>query len=99
MKTVEPKYIPYPATWLNTGSYLDEDDKPQTQQSIAAPERDPRTFTDEEWSERLKAFAAGTQWPEQYWGPSPGKPGCRVPQHLLAPTIGNQPGKLRVVRP
>jgi hypothetical protein len=39
MKTVETRFIPYPSTWLNTGSYLDEDDKPQMQQSIAPPER------------------------------------------------------------
>jgi hypothetical protein len=95
MRTVEPRFIPYPATWLNTGSYLDEDDKPTQQQSIAAPERHPSTYTDEEWRDRLKA----SQWPEEHWGPKPGSPHCLVPRHLLEPRIGNQTGKLRVVRP
>jgi hypothetical protein len=99
-KAVEPKFIPYPASWLNAGSHLDEEDKPKGNGSaIAKPERKPSDFTEAEWQTRMKAYENDSTWPEQHWGPKPGKPDCLVPRHLLEPGIGSQPGKLRVVHP
>jgi hypothetical protein len=84
VKDEDPKFIPYPASWLNAGSYLDEDDKPLGNGSrIAEPERKPTSFNDADWLSRLKAHDSGSLWPEQHWGPRPGEPGCLVPSHLL----------------
>ena len=53
-------------------------------QKVEVPERDPKTFTEEEWRKRLTTFENTGHWPEPYWGPSPGAPGCLVPERLLA---------------
>jgi hypothetical protein len=85
------QFVPYPATWLNKGEYLDQSSNGQnssgTQQGdikIERPTRDPKTFTDAEWRERLADFRSAQQsWPDLYWGPAPGQPGCFVPARLL----------------
>ena len=85
-KRIESEFIPYPASWLNGGSYLDEDDVAPTTTAggdtvaVASPTRDPKTFTESEWRDRL---AHTGQWLNQHWGPPPGCPGCLVPSVLL----------------
>jgi hypothetical protein len=98
-KKLDPTFVPYPASWLNAGSHLDEEDKPSNGSAIAKPERKPSDFTEADWQTRMKAYENGSTWPEQHWGPKPGKPDCLVPRHLLEPGMGSQPGKLRAVRP
>jgi hypothetical protein len=75
------QFVPYPATWLNKGEYLDplpnEPNNSGAQQNeikIERPTRDPKTFTDAEWRLRLTDFSSGQQWPDMYWGPAPGGP-------------------------
>jgi len=83
------QFVPYPASWLNSGEYLDEPPNEHTkgaQQNeikIEQPRRDPKTFTDAEWRQRLTDFSGGQPWPDMYWGPAPGRPGCLVPARLL----------------
>jgi hypothetical protein len=84
----DPKFIPYPASWLNAGSYLDEDDTATLAVDpggavFAEPERDPKTFSSEEWVSRLAHHRQTGQWPGRYWGPAPGSPGCLVPSGLI----------------
>jgi hypothetical protein len=59
---------------------------------IAAPERKPETYTEDEWRERLEVHASGSPWPEQHWGPKPGNPDCLVPRHLLVKPLDKQVG-------
>jgi hypothetical protein len=94
MRTVDQQFIPYPATWLNNGSYLDEEDKPKGNGSaIAKPEIKPSDFTEADWRTRLKAHhESGSPWPEQHWGPKPGEPGCLVPRHLLVAPVKQSRG-------
>jgi hypothetical protein len=82
------QFVPYPASWLNSGEYLDQpSDKPANsgdrQTAIEPPTRDPKTFTDAEWRERLADYRGGQSWPDLYWGPAPGSPGCLVPAKLI----------------
>jgi hypothetical protein len=42
----------------------------------------PETFTEAEWSDRVKHFYLDHQW-SGLWGPRPGESGCQVPLHLL----------------
>jgi hypothetical protein len=82
------QYVPYPASWLNSGEYLDPlPDKPTSpdgrQNAIEPPTRDPKTFTEAEWRERLADYRGGQSWPDLYWGPAPGSPGCLVPAKLI----------------
>jgi hypothetical protein len=80
----DPKFTPYPATWLNAKSYLDEPDKPKGagDLKIAEPSRSPQSFTEEDWKDRLRNSWANGDW-SGHWGPRPGQPGCLVPAHLL----------------
>lgn len=80
------QFIPYPASWLNGGSYADEPDNAPTTQ-IAKPTRDPATFTDQEWLERLHSYGATRAW-SSLWGARPGDPGCIVPAHLQIRAAG-----------
>jgi hypothetical protein len=85
----EARFIPYPASWLNSGEYADE--IPQTglaasnggASRLEAPTQTPETFTECDWLRRLELHNQGNRWPENYWGPAPGKPGCLVPAELL----------------
>jgi len=79
----ERKYIPYPASWLNAGSY---DDEPEGTKP-APVVRDPRTYTDADWQKRLDHLRDCDTWVEDRWGPRPGEPGCLVPSHLLLATV------------
>jgi hypothetical protein len=82
------KYIPYPASWLNAGSYDDElegDGRP------SAPPIDPKTFTPTQWQARLKRVADGGEWLD-IWGPAPGKPGCLVPSNLVLSPVARLGG-------
>ena len=84
------QYVPYPASWLNSGEYLDplpndvpKSGKQQAEIKIDPPGRDPKTFSDEEWRQRLTDYRRGQGWPDLYWGPPPGSPGCLIPAKLL----------------
>jgi hypothetical protein len=81
----DPKYTPHPSTWLNDGRYLDCDTPtaPAETSDVAEPQRDPNTFTTQEWATRLIDYFKHGQWPEPYWGPAPDKPGCLAPQSLI----------------
>ena len=87
----DKQYIKGPAVWLNKGCYLDEPD--HSSQSVAtvvaAPTRDPSTFTDEEWRTILRHLKETGDWSVSYWGPQPGQPGCHVPPRLL---LNSTPG-------
>jgi hypothetical protein len=93
-KKLDPTFVPYPASWLNAGSHLDEEDKPKGNGSaIAKPEIKPSDFTEADWRTRLKAHhESGSPWPEQHWGPKPGEPGCLVPRHLLVAPVKQSRG-------
>jgi hypothetical protein len=76
---------PQPATFLNQDRF---NDPPETWGAAKNPAqseeniRSPATFTEAEWSDRLKHFYLDHQW-SRLWGPCPGEPGCKVPAHLL----------------
>ena len=90
----EQRFIPYPASWLNSGEYADEIPQAVAATSngsaikLDAPTRKPETFTQGEWLSRLAMHQQGNAWPEQYWGPAPGKLGCLVPANLLGAANG-----------
>ncbi len=81
----ESKFIKYPANWLDADSYLDEPNKPKgagSDEMIAEPLLDPQSFTNTDWSDRLRNHWGKGEWSRR-WGPRPGEPGCKVPAHLL----------------
>jgi hypothetical protein len=84
MRTKERQYIKGPAVWLNKGCYLDERAPPKGTPilTISEPARDPQSFTESDWRDRLANNWAKGQW-SGLWGPRPGEPGCHVPAHLL----------------
>jgi hypothetical protein len=77
---------PQPAKFLNQERF---NDPPVTwgaardAQPCAEEIRPSETFTDAEWSDRLKHFQIDGQW-SRLWGPPPGESGCRVPVQLLS---------------
>lgn len=73
------KFIPYPASWLNDGSYLEAPAGGGAKG--AAPARRPEQFTETEWRNAVQMHRSG-QW-SNLFGPKPGQAGCLVPQHLL----------------
>lgn len=75
------QFCPYPASWLNDGSYGDEPDKPPAAVSTSPP-ADPATFNMDRWRQLLAHHERGGDW-GGHWGPSPGQPGCLVPVDLL----------------
>jgi len=83
------RFIPYPASWLNSGEYADEIPQAVAATSngsaikLEAPTQRPETFTESDWLRRLAIHKRGNAWPERHWGPAPGKPGCLVPADLL----------------
>ena len=81
------RFIPYPASWLNSGGYLDEPETAFEQTpAITAPSKAPIDFTEADWRKRLNFFRKAGKWPETEWGPAPGKPGCLVPAALWLQT-------------
>jgi len=84
----ELKFCPYPASWLNAGGYADEPEVEATSGGPPLkPERDPSTFSDDDWKQPLEHFRSGGKWSVSYWGPAPGKPDCLVPSRLLKPRL------------
>jgi hypothetical protein len=80
------QFCPYPASWLNSGEYLDDPEAangaaPEAPK-IEAPIRNPKSFSEAEWRDRLAPFKATGQWAPDHWGPPPGAEGCLVPAHL-----------------
>ena len=84
------QYLPYPATWLNKGEYLDQlpmgilipapskaNLRSSCPRAILRPSRMQSGASD------LQISAAVSAWPDLYWGPAPGQPGCLVPARLL----------------
>ena len=49
----------------------------------------PPAIPDEKWQSRLDTARRKRQWDERNWGPMPGQPHCRVPQHLLRADDGH----------
>jgi hypothetical protein len=89
------QFVPYPASWLNSGEYLDgpnETSKTGAHEiRIEQPTRDPKAFTDTEWRDRLTDYQNGQAWPDLFWGLPPGKPGCLVPARLLIESAPRPP--------
>jgi hypothetical protein len=83
------KFIPYPASWLNAGSYHDEPDGGVAEAGPVA--RDARSFTDADWQKRLTYFHDSRTWLEA-WGSKPGDPGCLVPPHLILSPVSASKG-------
>jgi hypothetical protein len=79
-------FIPYPASWLNAGGFLDEPEG-ITGSSTPTPAVLPTEFSTEKWQRCLKLFHERGEWPDSLWGPRPGTPGCLVPPNLLIKTI------------
>jgi hypothetical protein len=75
------QFCPYPAKWLNAGGFADDAD-PAAGLSPALPARDPSTFSDGEWQQRVANFKSSGDW-SRSWGSAPGKPGCLVPRRVL----------------
>jgi hypothetical protein len=84
----ERQFIPYPASWLNAGSY---DDEPDGGAEPAPAPIDPRSFAEDKWQRCLKYFGDTETWVEA-WGPKPGEPGCLVPSHLLLARVSSSKG-------
>lgn len=89
------RFIPYPASWLNAGGFLDEPEIGSEQAAtIAAPSKSASDFTEADWRRRIEYSAKTGKWPETEWGPAPGKPGCLVPAALwpnTAPDHSSRP--------
>jgi hypothetical protein len=84
----ERQFIPYPASWLNKGSY---DDESEGGGEPAPVVRDPRSFTNADWQKRLTYFEDSQTWLAA-WGPKPGEPGCLVPPHLILAPVSASTG-------
>jgi hypothetical protein len=82
------KFIPYPASWLNSGAY---DDAPEGGGEASPVPIDPLSFDDDGWRRRLKYFHQAEKWLEA-WGPKPGEPGCLIPPHLILAPVSNSKG-------
>ena len=89
----EIDFCPYPASWLNAGSYLDEPDNGKPGGGVPMPSRSPDTFTEQDWQKRIAMHARGDAWPVTQWGPAPGSPGCLVPARLLVQPV---PGSIEL---
>ena len=72
------QFIPYPASWLNAGEYLNVYDQPGAQQAPV----DPKAFTRAQWENCLALSRSEGRWLAA-WGPPPGDHGCLVPADLL----------------
>ena len=77
---------PQPATFLNQERFNDPPETwgaAQDGKTSAEDIRRPETFTEAEWSDRVKHFYLDGLW-SGLWGPRPGESGCQVPEHLLS---------------
>ncbi|MCK1460645.1 hypothetical protein IVB34_20295 [Bradyrhizobium sp. 2] len=83
------QFIPYPASWLNSGEYADEIDGSAVEPPPSI--RDPASFTDSDWQKRLAHFREGNDWLEA-WGPEPGAPDCLVPARLTLSPVSDARG-------
>lgn len=82
-KTREQRqFIPYPASWLNAGSYADELDSASDPSRTAPAPKDPANFTAIDWQRRLDHHKRTGEW-GGHWGPGLGEDGCLVPVELL----------------
>jgi hypothetical protein len=96
------QFIPHPATWLNSGRYLDEPDAAPAMAGspkIEAPTRDHTTFGESDWRECLEQYQQTEKWSARYWGPAPGEPGCLVPAALIVKPITTGPNGERTALP
>jgi hypothetical protein len=78
-------FRPQPATFLNQERFNDPPEIWGAAKNTAQSDEDirsPETFTEVEWSDRVKHFFLDRQW-SRLWGPAPGEDGCQVPAHLL----------------
>lgn len=48
----------------------------------------PKAVADGDWRKRLGYARDKRHWHVENWGPMPGSPDCRVPEHLLQPSDG-----------
>ncbi|WP_027575389.1 hypothetical protein [Bradyrhizobium sp. WSM1743] len=84
------QFIPYPASWINSGEYADEPEGSGPGEASRAL-RDPSSFTDADWQRRLAHFREGNDWLDA-WGPAPGSPGCLVPARLALSSVSDARG-------
>ena len=83
---------------IKNGSMTPPETWGAAQVPITGEIRRPETFTEAEWSDRVKHFYRDRQW-SRLWGPSPGENGCQVPAHLLSAEAGIGPGARRAGKP
>lgn len=73
----DPQYIPYPATWLNAGRWMDESAcKPAAANVMGNDE------WNKVWEHRLKGYKPGGFW-SSHWGSRPEHDGTDIPRHIL----------------
>jgi hypothetical protein len=88
-------FRPQPASFLNQERFNDPPEiwgAPKNMAQSAEDIRSPETFTEAEWSDRVKHFFLDGQW-SRLWGPPPGENGCRVPAYLLKTREGPNGGE------
>jgi hypothetical protein len=79
----EKQYIPYPASWLNKGGYLDRADSAGAPKAATPlPAKATAEFCEVDWLSCLSFQKRHDKWSGE-WGPPPGAPGCLVPTNLL----------------
>jgi uncharacterized protein YdaU (DUF1376 family) len=72
--------IAHMTTWLNGRMY---ETAVPTADAAGAPTKTYKEATREEWQKVLNVWAIDSHW-RSTWGPEPGKPGCAVPEDLMA---------------
>jgi hypothetical protein len=68
----KPQYVKSAAKFLNQGVWRQYTGKPR-----------PAERSDAEWRTNMAFYRRTRTWPSS-WGDEPGKPGCKVPAHVLA---------------
>ena len=77
MQATEVRYRPHLSTWIN-GKRFETFRAAKPTGSAAAP-----SMTEADWRGVLRRYQITQNWNVMEYGPSPGRPGCRVPQNLL----------------